>query len=520
MNTDEIKLASRKHFESWFVPEPLLVFGDGHTHIDPKLGLTLYGPLKPSNSRVAAPMSIRVGIIGTGEMVGLATQFINRLSTKVESNVKESFRNPDFPGFKAVFTCELIQSESYNNLIPESSIRNLIKKPTFDERVDSAVNLFADGIENISERVPKPEVIICALPQDIVDYCVVRKSSTGRMKKKKSKKEEKLIQTLQKHKINQQQFLDEFAETAEQLLANETTSNFWKKIKIIAMKFGIPTQIAWPSTLVLRNNLTRKQKRQDDSTTAWNFAVALYYKGSGFPWTMTRMEKGTCYVGITFFRDPNRANDAMRTSLAQIFTYTGEGLVLRGDQFEWDEKQDRSPHLDENSACELLKKAISMYDRQMNQFPTRVVIHKSSKYWPSEQRGFEKALKTTPYRDLITIGSRNIRFFRYGQYPPLRGTVIKLGFKNYILYTRGYIPYLRTYPGAHVPLPLEILEHHGDSPPEKILTEILSLSKMNWNSADFGLAKPITLLFSERVGGVMTNLPNDIEPQHEYRYYM
>ena len=521
MNNDEIKLTSKKHFESWFVPEPLLVFGDGHTHIDPKLGLTLYGPLKPSNSTVPAPMSIRVGIIGTGETVGLATQFINRLSKKVESSVKESFQNPDFPGFKTVFNCELMQSESYNNLIPESSIHSSTNKPTFDERVDSAANLFVNGIENISERIPKPEVIICALPQEIIDFCVVHRSSTGTVKKKKNKEEEKLIQTFQKHKKNRQGFLDEFDETAEQLLANEIIGgNFWKKIKVNAMKFGIPTQLAWPSTLILRNNLTGRQKRQDDSTIAWNFAVALYYKGSGFPWTMTKMEKDTCYVGITFFRDPNESNGAMRTSLAQIFTYTGEGLVLRGDEFEWDEKQDRSPHLDENSACALLKKAISMYVRQMNQPPTRVVIHKSSKYWPGEKRGFEKALEDIAYHDLITIGSRNIRFFRYGQYPPLRGSVIKLGSKNYILYTKGYIPYLRTYPGAHVPLPLEILEHHGDSPQEKILTEILSLSKMNWNSADFALAKPITLLFSEKVGGVMTSLPKDIVPQHEYRYYM
>lgn len=118
------------------------------------------------------------------------------------------------------------------------------------------------------------------------------------------------------------------------------------------------------------------------------------------------------------------------------------------------------------------------------------------------------------------IGTRGIRFFRYGQYPPLRGTVVKLSSKNYILYTKGYIPYLRTYPGPHIPVPLEILEHHGDSPQETVLAEILSLSKMNWNSADFGLATPITLLFSKKVGEVMASLPKDIEPQHEYRYYM
>ena len=516
------KLSSKKQFESWFISEPLLMFGDGKTHVDPKLGLTLYGPLKPYDSQITSPMSIRLGTIGTGETIGLTNQFINRLMNKIESEVKEPFQKPTFPGFKNIFDCILTQSENYNAIIPNTAIRDVLEQSTFEDRVERAAKLFLDRIENISERVTKPEVIVCAIPQEIIDYCVIRSSSSGAIKKKKTKKEKFLIKILKKHRENQQDFLDGFGEIAEQILSDEIhTSNLWKKIKADSMKFGIPTQIAWPSTLSSKNELKGKLKqRQDDSTTAWNFAVALYYKGSGFPWTMTRMQKGTCYVGISFFRDLNDIDNKMRTSLAQIFTYTGEGLVLRGDEFEWNTEKDKTPHLTEEAAKGLLKKAISMYSKQMNQPPNRVVVHKSSRYWPDEKTGFEKALEGIPFHDLITIGSRGIRFFRYGQYPPLRGTVIKLGKKNYVLYTRGYIPYLRTYPGGHIPVPLEILEHHGDSPHETILAEILALSKMNWNSADFGLAKPITLLFSKRVGEVMASLPKDVEPKHEYRFYM
>lgn len=41
-----VNLQSKKKFQGWYIPEPLLVFGDGKTHIDPKVGLTLYGPLR------------------------------------------------------------------------------------------------------------------------------------------------------------------------------------------------------------------------------------------------------------------------------------------------------------------------------------------------------------------------------------------------------------------------------------------------------------------------------------------
>jgi len=53
-----------------------------------------------------------------------------------------------------------------------------------------------------------------------------------------------------------------------------------------------------------------------------------------------------------------------------------------------------------------------------------------------------------------------------------------------------------------------------------VLAEVLALSKMNWNSAEFSLAVPITLLFSDRVGEVMSHVPLDKQPRQEYLYYM
>jgi hypothetical protein len=77
---------------------------------------------------------------------------------------------------------------------------------------------------------------------------------------------------------------------------------------------------------------------------------------------------------------------------------------------------------------------------------------------------------------------------------------------------------LRTHPGARVPWPLDIIEHFGDSPATAVLAEILALSKMDWNSAEFSIASPITLLFLERVGEVMASLPEDASLRHEYTF--
>jgi hypothetical protein len=75
-------------------------------------------------------------------------------------------------------------------------------------------------------------------------------------------------------------------------------------------------------------------------------------------------------------------------------------------------------------------------------------------------------------------------FYRTGDYPPFRGTYIKFSNTDLLFYTVGYIPFLRTYPGPRVPQPIEILEHHGDSPWNIVLEEILALTKLNWNTAN------------------------------------
>ena len=60
----------------------------------------------------------------------------------------------------------------------------------------------------------------------------------------------------------------------------------------------------------------------------------------------------------------------------------------------------------------------------------------------------------------------------------------------------------------------------GDTPEDELLREIVSLSKMNWNSSAFSSALPITLLYAKRVGTILGELPSDEVPRPEYRYYM
>jgi hypothetical protein len=508
------------YFDCQFIEEPLLIFGEGAMHVDPKKGLAQFGPCVLPDQRPKIPLSIGVGVIGTGFTIGLAEKWLEKCRTGVEGAVEEPILRPSFPGFQAVFGCEIVLLKQWKEIIPEERIKEVIYIPQFGERVRQAVKLFTDRLKNLAEREPRPQVVICALPQDIVDYCATKRGGRERL----TPKERQLKRIIDYHRRVGQQTLfpiDEIELGLADFLPE--ASDFRRILKAEAMKIGIPTQLARPSTFVDTPKLQGVQESrtlQDVATRAWNFSVALYYKGGGFPWRLADAQHGTCYIGISFFKEYAKRDNRMRVSLAQIFTHTGEGLILRGDRFEWDETYGKTPHLSEGVAYKLLSDALELYNRHMGQLPSRLVIHKSSRYWPEELEGFKKAAKNIGKVDFIAFGERGIRFLRKGRYPPLRGTVVKLGPNNYLLYTRGYIPYLKTYPGKRIPAPVEILEHYGDLDPKTVCQEILALTKMNWNSADYCIREPITLQFAREVGRILAYLAEEVTPRPQYMFYM
>jgi hypothetical protein len=107
-----------------------------------------------------------------------------------------------------------------------------------------------------------------------------------------------------------------------------------------------------------------------------------------------------------------------------------------------------------------------------------------------------------------------------GEKPPIRGTVLQLTSKRFLVFTGGYIPFLRAYPGFRVPHPVDVVEHHGESSIELLAREIMILTKLNWNSCAFASSQPITIRFARSVGTILTSLPAGVEPQAKYRYYM
>src|SRR5579872_3289117 len=79
----------------------------------------------------------------------------------------------------------------------------------------------------------------------------------------------------------------------------------------------------------------------------------------------------------------------------------------------------------------------------------------------------------------VTLSRRGICCLRPGNKPALRGTTIDFGEKRGLVYTAGYIPFLRCYPGFRIPQPLEITGNHGSQTFHDVATDLLRLTKLN-----------------------------------------
>lgn len=435
-----------------YLEEPPLMFCGKREHVGPQKGITVFGPRSLDLPR--HPTVIRLGFIGTGQSIQSAQAWIVSCSDGVKGNAD----NPDFPGFKADrgFFSDLLIDPGLCEALTTHDLSNIEEHRLRKDRFNASLALVSDKIRLLSERDNPPQYVVLALPDSLLEQCKTVDYTDATL--------------------------------------GSVHKDFRRSLKAEAMRHRLPTQILLQRT----SEATPDSKKVDHrSKCAWNFFTGLYFKCGGIPWSPRLLTPGTCYIGISFFRSLGSKTNQMRSSVAQAFDEHGDGIVLRGQDFLWDEdKHGKSPHLSETIASDLIAMVLRRYEAEMRQKPTRVVIHKSSRFWPDERKGLEAALKSVRQFDLLAVNpTSEVRLLRAGQYPPLRGTSFQVG-NVHFLYTTGFIPALNAYPHGHVPSPLQVADHFGDSSIETLLQEILTLTKMNWNSAAFAGLMPITLRFS------------------------
>lgn len=497
-----------------YLREPKLQFSDFFEHEDTKTGLAEFGPFG-KNIPGLHPSEIKIGFIGTRETISGALEWVERCSSFIESeNIEikkgsdgkqeeglfqgislpstptlrrlKKILNRDFIGFnrESPFNCVFQVNPRWERIIDPRELSPILEIESKSERIWKLVELIDDKLSSITENAPTPDIVVIALTPEIYE---------------------------QAHSVR---------------VSGNFFLNLRRAIKahVMQQKNPIPVQLLRTRTVEGKGGV------QEVATRAWNFCTAQYYKAGGVPWRPISLEKGTCYVGVSFYvaQDVDSVL-TMRSSVAQAFDYLGQGLVLRGEKFEWDEDTlGSTAHLTKEAAHQLIANALREYVNLQGIPPKRVVLHKTSEFWGKERGdynevdGFYEGIDEV-YRceaDLVAIRQTGVRLLREGQYPPLRGTYFSINDEQHFLYTMGFIPYLETSPVSYVPEPWQITQHIGGSSPKDLFREILALTKMNVNNCAFADGIPITLSFSQKVGEIMKHIPDEGIALPQYSYYM
>lgn len=467
-------------FVTEHISEPYLMFNGGRSK-DPKAGLIKYGPRTPSGEEIH--IVIKAGIIGSSETISATHKLLKDMrNTILHSGVEPKRHLTPFPGLgkESPLNITINTQKRWRVSFSFGEIEEIKKTKKKNNRIEKSLELIEHKIQLLYEKESPPDIVIISIPQEITNVC----SSPFEKKPK--------IQT------------------------NE--SDFHNRIKLQGMKIGLPTQLIRPETL-------RGEGTQDKSVIAWNLAVGILYKSQkGHPWKLSELENGTCFAGISFYKERGNENNITKASMAQVFLETGESFILRGGRISGLSKG-KQTHLNAKDSEKIVNKILHHYKRIKGGYPDRLVIHKTSNFWEEEREGIKKAAKEIEKIDLITILDHHpLRMFSTGDFPVLRGTLVSApdGSEHY-LYTMGYTPAIGTYPGPRIPKPIVIRPDRQlcYTSIQEICKEILSFTKLDWNTAQYCRKLPVTIEVARSVGGILAEAQAkkiDIDPH--YYFYM
>lgn len=488
------------------LPEPLLECGMGQRTAHPKDGLFLYGPhLKPKKTR-----DVRVGIVGTGAGIGHFRSLMAEIKKGVavpppaRGEKQDRLHLANFPGLEEAFHIAIDERGLVALTLDPALIDRTSRILNHHEAVSKVVDLYAARVRrHLANDERAVDLWAIIVPELVYERCRPEAKRAGLPMEKGD------FGKRQRKRSDLPLLIDLVDHAAEEIF--DDVPDFHRQVKAAFLTIS-PTQILRETTLAPAAFLNKAgypvRKLQDRATVAWNIATGLYYKTQPAPpWRLSGVRPGVCYVGLVFKNLPGGAPDHACCA-AQMFLSEGDGVVFRGANGPW-KTGDYEYHLKPYAAKALIEKVLATYAELHGGPPKELFIHGQAAFDDAEWHAFEQAAP----RGTNVVGVRikttggETKLFRDGDYPVLRGTALILDDRNANLWTTGYVPQLDTYIGPEMPNPLfiTILRSKYKIPDiEQVLTDIMMLTKINYNTCNFNDGLPVTVRFANMVGDVLT----------------
>lgn len=251
----------------------------------------------------------------------------------------------------------------------------------------------------------------------------------------------------------------------------------------------------------------------------WAVSLAIYVKSGRVPWTISGLQADTAFAGIGYSVNDCAGGESVVVGCSHIYSSNGQGMkykLSKIDEFTFDRK--KNPFLSENEAFRLGLNIKELFYKSFTELPKRVVVHKRTPFKKEEVKGLTESLISAGIKDieLLEISyADDIRCFEYSKYtteidgfPVRRGLCFPLNADTMYLFTHGIAPSVRNpnykyiQGGKSIPLPLKIVKYYGNGTMTQIATEILGLSKMNWNSFGLYSKLPCTIESSNEIARI------------------
>jgi len=300
-------------------------------------------------------------------------------------------------------------------------------------------------------------------------------------------------------------------------------------IKAFSASKGISTQ------LIREDTLDDKLKCQ----IYWWLSLSFYVKSLRTPWILNNQEKNTAYAGIGFSVSRIQDKSEIVIGCSHIYDSNGQGLkykLSKIDNYFLDNKL--NPYLSYKDSFQFGVSIRELFYQSLDKLPERVVIHKRTKFTEDEINGIKASLNMAGIKkiDLIEISYEvDARFvamsvyqnvLQVDKFPISRGTCIVTNKYTALLWTHGIVPSVRQpnykfyLGGRSIPAPVKITKHYGESNINIIATEILGLTKMNWNSLDLYSKLPSTIDSSNQIARVGKLLSRFEGRTYDYRLFI
>ena len=496
------------------IEEPMLSFGFNQMTEHPKDGLFLFGP--PASNQNPARMD--VGVMGTAEGVRRYGKWVKSASGTISAPETGREENKTmWPGFQAAFGIPWPLTPFATITIDGDILSRRIRSDDRHEAIFKAVDVYGEALRKyLREQEGRPQFWFAVIPEEVFRYgrpkSVVPKDqrvkATGSIGRRAAKS------------ILSQGSL--FIEEMEAAALYEYELNFHNQLKARLLDTGQVLQVVRETTLTPDEfEEGTRRSLQDPASIAWNLSTTSFYKAGGRPWRVADVREGVCYVGLVFKRIENAKGRDNACCGAQMFLNSGEGVVFKGAVGPWYSETDRSYHLSRQKAAELMGMVIASYKEMHGRPPAELFIHGTTWFERDEWEGFQSTVTTETKLVGIRIRRQNeLKLFRYGTKPVLRGSAIIASERRAYLWTTGFTPRLNTYPGREVPNPITVDIVNGDADLRQVLTDLMSLTKLNFNNAGFSDGLPVTLRFADLTGEILTAGPVEFAAPLPFRFYI